>query len=71
MIRNFKASDIEEIIKIWNGAFSAHPIDTAFFVKNVLFDVNFSAEGFFVYEDFGGMIYPVGFILAATTETQY
>lgn len=56
MIRTFKASDMEEIIKIWNCAFKAHSIDTTFFVKNVLFDVNFSSEGFFVCEDEHGIL---------------
>lgn len=56
MIRTFKASDMEEIIKIWNCAFQAHSIDTTFFVKNVLFDVNFSSEGFFVCEDEHGIL---------------
>lgn len=56
MIRTFKASDMEEIIKIWNRAFPIHSIDTTFFVKNVLFDVNFSSEGFFVCEDEHGIL---------------
>ena len=56
MIRNVEASDIEAIIEIWNGVFPTHPIDTTFFIKNVLFDVNFSKDGFFVYEYSGEVV---------------
>ena len=56
MIRKFKASDIENVVEIWNAAFPSHAIDTTFFVKNILFDVNFSKDGFFVWEDERGIV---------------
>ena len=58
MIRNYKGTDIDEIINIWNGAMPRTPINRKFFVKNFLLDLNFDVKAFFV-----GVILLVGVIV--------
>lgn len=56
MIRNYCGEDIARIIDLWNVALPEHKIDERLFIKNVLLDMNFDAEGFLVYEEKGEIL---------------
>lgn len=48
IIRNYKGEDTESIIKIWNEQMPYNTITKDMFVKNILLDLNFTPDGFFV-----------------------
>lgn len=56
MIRNFKPSDTDALIALWNEATPHHPIDKSAFIKNVLLDLNFDESGFFLAERDGALV---------------
>ena len=61
-IRNFRGTDLDAIIKIWNHTMPYNPMNRKTFVKNFLLDHNFNDEGFFVAEENGeilGYIYAI------------
>lgn len=61
-IRNFRGTDLDAIIKIWNRTMPYNPMHRTAFVKNFLLDHNFNDEGFFVAEENGeilGYIYAI------------
>lgn len=61
MIRKYKGTDIPDIISIWNKAMPKTPINRKYFVKNILLDLNFNEDGFFVAEENGEIL---GFVCA-------
>lgn len=56
MIRTYRGEDVKEIIEVWNSALPDHKTDERLFIKNVLLDMNFDAEGFFVAENNGEIL---------------
>jgi len=53
MIRTFEGIWIDDIITLWNEALPEHPTNRDHFMKNVLLDMNFDAEGFLIAEQNG------------------
>ena len=49
-IREFKGTDIDQILSIWNTAMPYNSISKKLFIKNILLDVNFDKKGFLVSE---------------------
>lgn len=61
MIRQYKGTDFDRIIALWNKALPEHSVDRRAFVKNVLLDMNMDPNGFLVAEENGEII---GFVWA-------
>ena len=59
LIRNITGKDIEAVRALWCATLPEHTVDHRAFVKNVLLDMNFDTNGFFVAEEASSII---GFI---------
>ena len=53
MIKTIKDYKIEEVLSLWNTALPDHKLDKRLFVKNILLDVNYDPNGFFIAETDG------------------
>ncbi|QSO55315.1 GNAT family N-acetyltransferase [Alicyclobacillus curvatus] len=53
VIRHYRSGDEDVIVKLWNRSCPEEPIAMDLFVKRVLVDPNFDAEGLILYEENG------------------
>ena len=52
-IRTFQNNDVQNVIQLWNATKQEPFMDTRFFLKNILLDMNFDEKGFFIAEKDG------------------
>ncbi|MEA3336742.1 MAG: GNAT family N-acetyltransferase [Chloroflexota bacterium] len=67
-IRSFEASDLAQLLTVWNKALRFDPVTEAFFCRQVLLDPNFLAANLPVAEQNGQI---VGFIVGITRQVPF
>ena len=61
-IRTFRAEDINAVVDCWNAALSHDTVTREEFIKKMLLDSNFVAEGFFIVHDDSDFDSVLGFV---------